>query len=153
MFGPTTGGIPAPRPDVTIFGWQLFTDKGFYYVLLVFVVLTVVVIQAILRGRMGRLLKGLSDSSVALETHGATINVMKVLVFCITAGLAAIAGALLASLFGYGLGTNYSSFSSLTMVAIVVIIVVGDPWYAIMAAIAYERHSGLHHRRQHQLPT
>jgi ABC-type branched-subunit amino acid transport system ATPase component/branched-subunit amino acid ABC-type transport system permease component len=137
MFGPTTSGIPAPRPDVTIFGWQLFSDKGFYYVLLVFVVLTVVAVQSILRGRMGRLLKGLSDSAVALETHGATTNVMKVLVFCITAGLAAIAGALLASLYDYGLGTNYSSFSSLTMVAVVVLIVMGDPWYAIVAGITF----------------
>jgi len=137
MFGPTTGGIATPRPDVSIWGWQLFSDKGFYYLLLVFVVLTVIVVQAILRGRMGRLLKGLSDSPVALETHGATVNVMKVLVFCISAGLAAIAGALLASLFNYGLGTNYSSFASLTMVAILVIMVVGDPWYAILAAVAY----------------
>ena len=137
MFGPTTGGIAAPRPNVTILGWHLFSDKGFYYLLLIFVVLNVVVIQAILRGRMGRLLKGLSDSPVALETHGATVNVMKVLVFCISAGLAAIAGALLASLFSYGLGTNYSSFASLTMVAILTITVVGDPWYAILAALAY----------------
>ena len=137
MFGPTTGGIPAPRPDVTILGWHLFSDKGFYYLLLIFVVLTVVIIQAILRGRMGRLLKGLSDSPVALETHGATTNVMKVLVFCISAGLASIAGALLASLFSYGLGTNYSSFASLTMVAILVIVIVGDPWYAIIAAVLY----------------
>src|ERR1700728_349627 len=90
MFGPTTGGIAAPRPDVTILGWHLFSDKGFYYLLLAFVVLTVVIVQAILRGRMGRLLKGLSDSPVALETHGATVNVMKVLVFCISASMAAI---------------------------------------------------------------
>jgi ABC-type branched-subunit amino acid transport system permease subunit len=55
MFGPTTGGIAAPRPDVTILGWHLFSDKGFYYLLLAFVVLTVIIIQAILRGRMGRL--------------------------------------------------------------------------------------------------
>jgi ABC-type branched-subunit amino acid transport system ATPase component/branched-subunit amino acid ABC-type transport system permease component len=137
MFGPTTGGISAPRPDITILGWHLYTDKGFYYVLLIFVVLTVIAIQAIHRGRMGRLLKGLADSPVALETHGATVNVMKVLVFCISASMAAIAGALLASLFSYGIGTNYSSFSSLTMVAILVIVVMGDPWYAIMAAILY----------------
>ncbi len=150
MFGPTTGGIPAPRPDVSILGWHLYTDKGFYYLLLVFVVLTVAVVTAILRGRMGRLLKGLSDSPVALETHGATVNVMKVLVFCITAGLAAIAGALLASLFSYGLGTNYSSFASLTMVA--------DPrpspWSAIPGTPSWPpwpwHRPGLHQPRQHQ---
>ena len=137
MFGPTTGGIAAPRPDVTILGWHLYTDKGFYYVLLIFVVLTVVVDPGHPPRAHGRLLKGLSDSPVALETHGATVNVMKVLVFCISASMAAIAGALLASLFSYGIGTNYSSFSSLTMVAILVIVVMGDPWYAIMAAVLY----------------
>ena len=137
MFGPTTGGLKSPRPDVTILGWHLFTDKGFFYVLLLFVVGTVVVIQAIHRGRMGRLLKGLSDSPVALETHGATTNVMKVLVFCITAALAAVAGALLASMDSFGLGVNYSSFNSLTMVAILVIVIMGDPWYAIVAAVLY----------------
>ena len=66
---------------------------------------------------------------------------MKVLVFCITAGLAARSPApLLASLYDYGLGTgNYSSFSSLIMVAIVVLIVMGgDPWYAIVAGITFE---------------
>jgi len=108
---------PPPGPTSPILGWHLFSDKGLLLPALGFVVLTVVIIQAILRGRMGRLLKGLSDSPVALETHGATVNVMKVLVFCISAALAAIAGALLASLFSYGLGTNYSSFASLTMVA------------------------------------
>ena len=41
MFGPTTGGLPSPRPDVTILGWHLFTDKGFFYLLLLFVVGTV----------------------------------------------------------------------------------------------------------------
>ena len=137
MFGPTTSGISAPRPDVTILGWHLYTDKGFYYVLLIFVVLTVVAVQAIHRGRLGRLLKGLADSPTALETHGATVNVVKVLVFCITASMAAIAGALLACLFSYGIGTNYASFSSLTMVAILIIVVMGDPWYAIVAALAY----------------
>ncbi len=137
MFGPTTGGITTPRPDITILGWHLYTDKGFYYLLLLFVVLTVAVVQAILRGRMGRLLKGLADSPVALETHGATTNVMKVLIFCITASMAAIAGALLASLFSYGIGTNYASFNSLVMVAILVIVVMGDPWYAVLAAVAY----------------
>ncbi|MGH9920970.1 MAG: ABC transporter permease subunit, partial [Nitrososphaerales archaeon] len=31
MFGPTTAGLPAPRPDFSIGGWHLYTDSGFYY--------------------------------------------------------------------------------------------------------------------------
>jgi ABC-type branched-subunit amino acid transport system ATPase component/branched-subunit amino acid ABC-type transport system permease component len=137
MFGPTTGGISAPRPQVSIGGWHLYTDTGFYYVLLIFVVVTVVLLMAIQRGRMGRLLAGLADSPVALETHGATTNVVKVLVFCISAGLAAISGALLASLLNFAIGSNYEAFNSLTILALLVITVAGDPWYGIIAAIAY----------------
>jgi ABC-type branched-subunit amino acid transport system ATPase component/branched-subunit amino acid ABC-type transport system permease component len=136
MFGPTTVGIDAPRPDVTIGPWDLSSDKGFYYVLLVFMVLTVILVYALQRGRMGRLLSGLADSPVGLETYGAATIVIKVLVFCISAGLAAISGALIASLFTFAVGSNYAAFNSLTLVALLVITVMGEPWYALVAAIA-----------------
>jgi ABC-type branched-subunit amino acid transport system ATPase component/branched-subunit amino acid ABC-type transport system permease component len=136
MFGPTTVGIEAPRPDVTIGPWDLSSDKGFYYVLLVFMVLTVILVYAVQRGRMGRLLSGLADSPVGLETYGAATIVIKVLVFCISAGLAAISGALIASLFTFAVGSNYAAFNSLTLVALLVITVIGEPWYALVAAVA-----------------
>ena len=149
MFGPTTWGIAAPRPDVTIFGWHLFSDKGFYYVLLVFVVLTVVVVQAILRGRMGRLLKGLRrfaggprDPRGDGQRHEG-------------AGVLHLGRpgrhrrGLLASLYDYGLGTNYSSFSSLTMVAIVVLIVIGRSVVRHRGRYHLRGHSRLHQPRQH----
>src|SRR5262249_33281778 len=81
MFGLTTAGTPAPRPQISVFGLSLASDRGFYYVLLLAAVLSTVVIIAIQRGRMGRLLGALADSPVALETQGATTNVIKVLVF------------------------------------------------------------------------
>jgi ABC-type branched-subunit amino acid transport system ATPase component/branched-subunit amino acid ABC-type transport system permease component len=136
MFGPTTVGIDAPRPNISIGPWDLSSDKGFYYLLLVFMVVTVIVVYAVQRGRMGRLLSGLADSPVGLETYGAATTVIKVLVFCISAGLAAIAGALIASLFTFAVGSNYAAFNSLTLVALLVITVMGEPWYALVAAVA-----------------
>jgi ABC-type branched-subunit amino acid transport system ATPase component/branched-subunit amino acid ABC-type transport system permease component len=137
MFGPTTAGIMAPRPAISIGAWNLSSDTGFYWLLLVFAVLTVIVIMAIQGGRMGRLLGALSDSPTALETLGATTNMIRVLIFCISAALASLAGALLAMLFHYGVGDNYDSFQSLVLVALVVIAVAGDPWYAVIAAVGY----------------
>jgi ABC-type branched-subunit amino acid transport system ATPase component/branched-subunit amino acid ABC-type transport system permease component len=137
MFGTTTSGIPAPRPDASIGPWHLATDTGFYYVLLIAAVFTVAVILLISHGRMGRLLGALADSPVALETHGATTNVMRVLIFCISAALAAMAGALTAVLFHYSVGSNYGSFNSLIILTLVVITVVGDPWYGVAAAVGY----------------
>ena len=135
MFGLTTSGIPAPRPDVSIFGLSLASDKGFYYVLLVAAVVSTAVIMVIQRSRLGRLLGALADSPLALETQGATTNVIKVLVFCLSAGFASLAGALIAVEFHYAVGANYDPFESLVYVALVVIAIGGEPWYALIAAL------------------
>ena len=135
MFGLTTAGIPAPRPQVSVFGLSLASDKGFYYVLLAAAVLSTLVIIAIQRSRMGRLLGALADSPVALETQGATTNVIKVLIFCISAAFASLAGALLAMEVHYAVGSNYDPFESLVYVALVVIAIGGEPWYALIAAL------------------
>ena len=48
--------------------------------------------------------------------------------------MASVAGALLAMLFHFSVGGNYASFNSLTLVAVLLITVGGDPWYALLAA-------------------
>lgn len=137
MFGSSTQGVLDPRPDITIGGLSLSGDKGFYYLLLVMVVLVVVAITVISRGRLGRLLEAMADSPLALETQGATSSVLKVIVFCITAAMASFAGALTGMLYHYSVGADFASFNSLTLVVLVVIITIGDPWYAVIAAIGY----------------
>ncbi len=126
MFGPTTEGIPTPRPSF------MGGDHGFYYVILLFTLGTVALIMFIHEGRLGRILRAMSDSPLALETHGTTVNVARVLVFCISSFLAAISGALGASLFHFAVGSDFDSFSSLTLVALIVILVTGAPWYAVL---------------------
>jgi ABC-type branched-subunit amino acid transport system ATPase component/branched-subunit amino acid ABC-type transport system permease component len=137
MFGSSTLGISDPRPNVSIGAWNLSTDSGFYYVLLIVTVLVVVTVTAISNGRLGRLLEAMADSPLALETHGATSSVLKVIVFCIAAAMASLAGALSGMLFHYSIGTDFVSFNSLTLVALVVIVTIGDPWYAVIGAIGY----------------
>jgi ABC-type branched-subunit amino acid transport system ATPase component/branched-subunit amino acid ABC-type transport system permease component len=134
MFGPTTNGIAAARPK---FG-SLGTDTGFYYVIVVFVVLAAFITLVIRNGRLGRILRAMSDSPLALETHGATVNVARIIVFCISSFLAAISGALTASLFHFAVGGEFQYFTSLELVALIVIITVGDPWFAIIAGFSLE---------------
>ena len=99
--------------------------------------LVVVVVTAISRGRLGRLLESMADSPLALETQGATSSVLKVIVFCLTAAMASLAGALTGMLYHYAVGTYFESFNSLTLVVLVVIITIGEPWYAVLGAIGY----------------
>ncbi len=107
----------ANRPQV--FG--LASDRGYYYVLLAFVVAAVILVFSIERSRMGRLLRGLADSPTALVTMGAGINGLRVLVFCVSAFLASISGAVLAPLFGVVDSTRFSWLNSLVVLTVLVI--------------------------------
>ncbi len=135
MFGQNSVGLAEPRPNVSLGGWHLSTDQGFYYVLLLITVLVVATVAVITSGRLGRLLKGMSDSQLALETRGTTASVLKVIVFCITAAMASMAGALSGMLYHFGVPTSFQAFGGLELVVLVVIIQIGDPWYAVIGAV------------------
>ena len=111
--------------------------------------LVVVAVTAIGNGRLGRLLGAMADSPLALETHGASSSVLKVIVFCIVAAMASLAGALTGMLYHYAVGTYFESFNSLILVALVVIITIGEPWYAVLGAVGYTVIPVLHHRGEH----
>ena len=55
MFGNGVLGLADPRPHISIGGWHLYSDQGFYYLLLVIAVLVVVTVTVITSGRLGRL--------------------------------------------------------------------------------------------------
>lgn len=137
MFQLSQIGLATPRPHFSIGGLDLSSDSGFFYLLLLVTVLVVAFMTLIDRARLGRLLAALADSPLALETNGASPRVLKVIVFCITAALAALAGAFEAMLFSFGVGTYFPAFNSLILVAIVVIVTAGAPWYAVIAAVGY----------------
>jgi ABC-type branched-subunit amino acid transport system permease subunit len=118
MFG-TGFSQTVARPH--FLGGHTATDQGYYYTTLVIAVGCALIIVAVRRSRLGRLLRGLSDSPVALDAHGANTRLTRVFVFCISAFLAAIGGALLAgvtqSVTGIVSGP-FGYFNSLVLVAV-----------------------------------
>ncbi|WP_344603955.1 ABC transporter permease [Sporichthya brevicatena] len=104
MFG-ALNNQPVARPS------GFTSDRSFYYVLLVAAVVALALVAAINAGRLGRLLQAMADSPLALATAGTSVNVTKVLVFCISAWMAAIAGALLGA---QGLSTSSQAFFPIT---------------------------------------
>ena len=137
LFGDNPLGLMDPPPDVSIGSWNLSSDSGFYYLLLIISVLVLLLVTSISNGRLGRLLDALSDSPVALETQGLNTSTLKVIVFCITACIASLAGALTGQLYNFAVGSYFPSFTSLELVAVVLIVAVGNPWYAVLAALGY----------------
>ena len=93
----------------------------YYYLLLAVAVVGIAAVIAIERTRLGRLLRGLADSPTALQTLGASADVTRVLVFCISAFLAGISGALFAGQFGSVSGTSFNFVASLVLLAVLAI--------------------------------
>jgi ABC-type branched-subunit amino acid transport system ATPase component/branched-subunit amino acid ABC-type transport system permease component len=136
MFGPNSNGLPTPGPRLNVGPIHIGSDESMYYVVLIFVVIIAVGIAVLSETRLGKLLRAMGDSPLALDTYGLNVSVIRVVVFCISAFIAAIAGALSASVSTFAIGDNFPSFSSITLVVIVVVVVIGEPWYAFIGAAA-----------------
>ncbi|MCW2751145.1 MAG: Sulfate-transporting ATPase, partial [Aeromicrobium sp.] len=132
MFGSDGLGLTVPRP--TLGGSEPLSDRAYFYLVLAITVLAALFVLGITRSRLGRLLSALADSPTGLRSSGASIDVTRVLVFCVSAFLAAVAGALQAGGVQNVTGDAYNPFQSLIMFALVVIAVGRVPWYAMMAA-------------------
>ena len=133
MFGSNGEGLIVPRPDVS---WISATDKGFYYLVLAVAVVVSVLVVCLNRSRLGRLLRAISESPRGLATVGTSINITQVLVFCLSAFLAAIAGALGGGVVGVVTAGSYDPLLSVTFFAVIMLSVGGEPWYALLAAAA-----------------
>ena len=130
MFGSSSLGQAVSRPAFAQ------GDVAYYYLMVVLAAGAGLLVMWLVRSRLGRLLRGLADSPVALATHGTSVVVTRVLVFCISAFLAAISGAAFGGVVHTVTSTDFASFSSLTFLALLVIVPGREPWYAFGAAFA-----------------
>ena len=106
--------------------------------LLIITVLVVVVVTAIGSGRLGRLLEAMADSPLALETQGATSSVLEGdRVLHHRGDGVAGRGADRDAVPLRAWAPTSSRSTRLILVAIVVIITIGEPWYAVLGAVGY----------------
>ncbi len=128
MFGDTGIGLTVPRPG------GFASDSSYYYLALAITVVATLLVVFLGRGRLGRLLRGIADSPMAMTTSGSSVNITRLLVFCLSAFMAAVGGGVVAAGQQTISGISYPPLLSLTFLVLVVISVGGAPWYAIMAA-------------------
>lgn len=120
MFGQPLN-LPITRPK--FLGVDMTSDKGYYYVALAVTAVCFAVIVLVRRSRLGRLLRGLGDSPAAMEAHGVDTRVTRLYVFCISAVLAAVGGAVIAGTTFSASGSTtgpFSYFNSLVLLAVLV---------------------------------
>jgi ABC-type branched-subunit amino acid transport system ATPase component/branched-subunit amino acid ABC-type transport system permease component len=132
MFTVLQNGRPMPRPSIAQ------SDKDYYYVVLGFVVVVSLLIVAIIRARLGRVLRGLSESPVAVATMGLSTNTTRVIVFCISAFLAGVGGILYGGAVNFAStsDSHFASFQSLVLLAVLALAPFAEPWYALFMGVA-----------------
>ena len=130
-----SGAVDAARPDF----WFISGDsrRDYYYVVLAVVTTIVVGVVGLERSRLGRLLRAMSDSPLALTTRGTSVSTTRVLVFCISSFIAAVGGALLACVNLNINGATYPSFASLVLLAVLTTAGTGTVSSPIVAAVAF----------------
>jgi branched-subunit amino acid ABC-type transport system permease component len=130
MFGGSATSLAAPRPSFAT------SDRAYFYVVVAFVALAVVVVTLVHRSRLGRLLRAMADSPLALETYGTNLTVIKVAVFCISAFLAGLGGALLGPVTGNATPANFGALAGLQLIVVLVLVPGSEVTGALGAAAA-----------------
>ena len=132
MFTSLAQGRVMPRPSFAE------SARGMYYVVLAAVFIISMAVTIMKRARLGRLLRGLSGSPTAVTSLGLSTSVSKLIVFCLSAYVAGVAGALLGVTRGYAVGGDgfYQPFFSLVLLAMLALAPFQEPWYALVPTIA-----------------
>ena len=121
------------RPE--IFGVSMDGDRAFYGFVLLLVLAGVAAVEVVRITRLGRVLRALADSPVAMQSLGINPVVPRVLVFCFTGFLAAIAGGLLGTLTLSVNAQTFDFFQSLVWVAALVAAGPSSLGGAVLAAV------------------
>ncbi len=92
----TGGNSGLPVKAVQLFGIKIASLQGFYYLSLVFVVVSTWVVLNLLRSPTGRAFVAIRDSEVSAQSMGIHLAKYKTISFALSAGLTGLAGALYA---------------------------------------------------------
>jgi branched-chain amino acid transport system permease protein len=118
--GGVQASIEVPRPSV--FGTVLKTQTQLYFFLMFFLVLAIVAMQNIVRGRIGRAFVAVRDHDTAAEIIGIDIFRYKLLAFAISSFYAGVTGVL----YTYYLGiANYEQFQINVSIDYLAMIIIG----------------------------
>lgn len=125
-------GIPSPA----IFGYVIKGNMGYYYIILVMVLLTIFVSRRIVNSRLGRGLSAVKDDEIAAEAMGVNPTNLKILAFVLGAVIAGLAGGFFASFVHYVNPDNFTYMESVVILTMVVLGGVGSiPGVIVGAAI------------------
>jgi ABC-type branched-subunit amino acid transport system permease subunit len=111
------------------------SDRAFYYFAVAVVLVGLALIETVRVTRLGRILRAMADSPVALQTIRVNPIASRVMVFCLSAFLAAVSGGLLGSLIRSMNLASFGFFQSLIWLTVLVMAGASSLGGAVLAAV------------------
>ena len=122
-----TGGVNPRTPSrPTLLGYHLTSQYSFYLFALAAFLLVAFLVWNLRVGKTGRVLRAIRESEVAASTMGLNLVKWKLAAFTLSAGIAGLAGGLLAVQIGSVSPASYDFLHSITVAAVVVVAGVGS---------------------------
>ena len=127
-----------PPGSISVGPWNIRTDLDQYYLMLVFVILSLVVVGNLMRTRIGRAWIAIRDNDIAAEVLGVNVVRYKLLAFFVAGALAGLAGAYANSISSVVSPEQFTFGESLWLVGVVLIGGIGSNYGTVFGAIYLE---------------
>jgi branched-chain amino acid transport system permease protein len=131
----TGGNAGKSVPGVVLFGYDIGSGAGFYYLCLVLCVLVTLGVLNLLRSGTGRAFIAIRDSEISAQSMGISIAQYKTLAFAISAALTGLAGALYAHKLRFISPEQFGALQSIELLLLVVVGGLGSVHGAFLGAI------------------
>ena len=118
-----------------LFGWELESAEGFYYLCLVLTVLCTLGVLNLLRSPTGRAFVAIRDSEVSAQSMGIHLARYKTTSFALSAAMTGIAGALYAHKLQFISPDQFSLLQSIELLLLIVVGGLGSVHGAFLGAI------------------
>jgi branched-chain amino acid transport system permease protein len=131
-----TGGTQglAHIPSPSFFGIKLDSAISFLPLIIAFCAIAVAISWRMINSPFGRLLKSIRDDDIASRAVGKNVTAIKVTVFAVASGMAAMAGSLYAHYSGFISASAFTVDQSIAMVVVVVIGGTANIWGSVVGA-------------------
>lgn len=127
------GILNIPRPS--FFGFKLASQSAYYYLILVMVLLTVLVVSNLTNSRTGHAILAVRDDEIAAESSGINVFRTKIIAFVVSAMLAGLAGGFFAQYQTYIDPTSFTGQQSNEILVMVIFGGLGNVFGSIIGAV------------------
>ncbi|MGI9438119.1 MAG: branched-chain amino acid ABC transporter permease [Parvibaculales bacterium] len=118
-----------------VFGYEIFEAWEYYYIVLVLLIISIVLVLNVLRSPLGRSMLAVRDSEISAESLGIRVARTKVLAFMISAALTGLAGGLFAHFIQFLSPEIFGIILSIQLLLMIVVGGLGTVHGAIFGAI------------------